>query len=348
MPARNQIIAQPSAAIGPFQEQHIDAACVSSSVVERATGQIQWDALDSRFPYHPDAPKKHSSYKYQNVSGERWGSGTLIGYDLFLTGAHCVQPQNGNGWVTPYHTKKDQQLSAERMVRLMHVNFNYQHTTCRNDSVADLLSPPTHNEESFAIVELVEYGFRIGDSPLDYAIVRLTGNPGFSYGFAEISISPLALGARIYIWQHPKGQPKKLAAGQYLGVSSEDPAIINHNANTEGGSSGAGAAINEKTIFSVHIQGDSKTGINSATRMSAIYMRSPTIQRIVEQQNQNALAGLQLQQETKPDHTALKVAAGVGIGMFALWGLYKLSQSAPKSRSAPGPGTRISSAAHIT
>jgi V8-like Glu-specific endopeptidase len=234
-------------------EQYNGAYPVSVDFVQRrqrAVGQIQWESdLAARY----DDPG--------NVNGQRWCSGTLIAPNLFLTAGHCFDT-NSNGWQYPINDDGDF-LPPEEAAREMKVNFNYQENA---DGVVQA-------GESFAIVDLVEH--RLGG--LDYAIVRLAGNPGLTYGVAPLSTASPD-GADVGIIGHPNGMPKKISAGT-LG-SHNDTQLFYGNVDTLGGSSGSGVLLESTgAVIGVHTNGGcfNGGGSNSGVRLAAIRSSSPTI-----------------------------------------------------------------------
>ena len=60
-----------------------------------------------------------------NVSGVRWGSGTMIGPDLFLTCGHLFDP-DPNGWTVPRQNGTANAISPQQAATNMHLNFEYQ------------------------------------------------------------------------------------------------------------------------------------------------------------------------------------------------------------------------------
>jgi len=107
---------------------------------ERAVAQVQWNNNLASIYTSPG-----------NVSGVRWGSGTMISPDLFLTAGHLFD-QTGNGWTRPRVNGTSNTISPQEIATNMHLNFNFQD---------DPLGNP-RTEQSFAITGLLEYRLEIG------------------------------------------------------------------------------------------------------------------------------------------------------------------------------------------
>lgn len=126
---------------------------------QASVGQLQWDAdLGGSYADPGD------------VSDVRWCTGTLISHNLFLTAGHCFD-QNPSRWRVPRIDGTDDPIPPEEIASRMHVNFNYQVDPDGN----------LRTEVGFDIDALVEY--RLGG--LDFAIVRLVGTPGASFGIGK-------------------------------------------------------------------------------------------------------------------------------------------------------------------
>ncbi|MGH9243585.1 MAG: trypsin-like serine peptidase [Acidimicrobiales bacterium] len=219
---------------------------------ERPVGQLQWN---------DDLATKYA--QPGNVSGVRWCSGTLISCDLFLSAGHCFD-RSGGGWSRPIDGATGEVISEAEIATNMHVNFNYQ------------LDPDGNlrTEDSFPVLELVEY--RLGS--LDFAVVRLGGNPGRHYGYTRVATGDAAVGDLLTIIGHPMGLPKKIEAGpltdlhaQWLGYNDID---------TLGGNSGSGVLGPDGRVVGVHTNGGcdpSMTGHNHGVRISSILAASPTV-----------------------------------------------------------------------
>ena len=217
-----------------------------------AVGNIQWNSNLAAIYTNPG-----------NVSGVRFCSGTLIGADLFLTAGHCFD-QTGGGWARPRINGTDLIIPPEEIATNMHIDFNYQ-------------SDPTGKPreiQSFAIVELLEYRL----NGLDFAIVRVAGNPGQTFGITGVSQQDASIGDMLCIIGHPEGMPKRIEAGPLSGIS--DNFLLYNDIDTLGGSSGSGILGPAGTVVGVHTNGgcdDVAVGNNFGVRISPILAASPIL-----------------------------------------------------------------------
>jgi hypothetical protein len=228
---------------------------------ERPVGQIQWN--------------DHLSRLYRragNVAGVRWASGVLISRDLFISAGHAFDQYPGN-WIVPWADGASGPISPQEIARNMRVNFNYQIDP----------SGRLHREESFPILELLEY--RLGG--LDYAIVRLGGAPGDKYGFAQLAAEDSRDGDMLCIIQHPEGQPKRIAAGPQ--TYSFGHRIGYNSIDTLGGSSGSGILqVASEAIVGIHTNGGCHLNIighNHGIRLSAVMRVSAVLKRLFSPQS---------------------------------------------------------------
>jgi hypothetical protein len=146
-----------------------------------------------------------------NVSGVRWGSGTMISPDLFLTCGHLFD-QTGGGWERPRRNGTSTIISPQEIARNMRLNFNFQ---------LDAAGSP-RPEQSFPILDLLE--FRLGG--LDMAVCRIGGNPGGAFGQAQVSPTDAVATEMLCIIGHPAGMRKRIEAGP---TTSIDGALIRYN-----------------------------------------------------------------------------------------------------------------------
>ena len=202
-----------------------------------------------------------------NVNGVRWGSGTMIGPDLFLTCGHLFDA-DPNGWVIPRQNGTSNAISPQQAAANMHLNFNYQLDE----------SGTQRAEQSFPITQLVEY--RLGG--LDMALCRIGGSPGNIYGWSEFSTTNAAVGDMLAIIGHPLGQPKRIEAGPCTTLTGS--VIRYDDIDTLGGNSGSGIVHSPSgRIVGVHTNGgcnSAGTGSNSGVAIVAIINASPTLQAL--------------------------------------------------------------------
>ena len=207
-----------------------------------------------------------------NVSGVRWGSGTMIADDLFLTCGHLFD-QTGGGWERPRQNGTTNIILPQEIARNMHLNFNYQLDPAGN----------LRTEQSFAIVELLEY--RLGG--LDMALCRIAGSPGATFGRAAVSTTDAAVPDTICIIGHPAGQPKRIEAGPTTAI---DGNLIRYNdIDTLGGNSGSGVLrASDGQLVGIHTNGGctpaspAGSGSNFGQRIAAVIAVSPTLQRLTQ------------------------------------------------------------------
>lgn len=223
-------------------------------------GQLQWNDNLATIYTNPGS-----------VSGMRWCSGTLISQNLFLSAGHCFD-QIGGGWQRPLQNGTNNVISSQEIATNMHVNFNYQVDPDGN----------LRNEQSFDVLSLVEY--RLGD--LDFAVVRLAGNPGDTFGWTRVSATNAEEGDMLCIIQHPAGLPKRIEAGEAFHL--HDSRVGYDSIDTLGGSSGSGILKSpDGNIVGVHTNGGCSAAAqshNHGVRITSIIDASPTLSSLVTRQ----------------------------------------------------------------
>ena len=239
-------------------EQYDGTLGVSAAFVnarQRPVGQVQWNTNLASIYTNPG-----------DVSGVRWGSGTLISADLFLTAGHLFD-RTADGWTLPRQNGTNQVISSQEIATNMRVNFNFQFDPTGN----------LRQEQSFAITGLVE--FRLGG--LDFAVVRLAGTPGATFGRSRISDSDAHVGDMLCIIGHPAGLPKRIEAGPATQLTGDS--IRYNDIDTLGGNSGSGILRDDEFLVGVHTNGGCTAtgGSNSGTRISSILAASPTVRALV-------------------------------------------------------------------
>ena len=168
-------------------------------------------------------------------SSAKYCSGSLIASNLFLTAGHCVDSTTVGDYVS----------------------FNFERA--KGSSV--LLT-----ESHFRVEAIVED--ELGG--VDYAIVRLAGTPGATWGITAVASADPATGAAITIIGHPAAAPKKIEAGTVQSYSGSY--MYYGNVDTLGGSSGSGILNSSGQIVGVHTNGGctSGGGANSGVRIGKI------------------------------------------------------------------------------
>ena len=221
---------------------------------ERAVAQVQWNNNLAAIYTNPG-----------NVSGVRWGTGTMIGPDLFLTAGHLFD-QTGGGWNRPRVNGTTNIISSQEIATNMHLNFNYQ-----VDAGGALEA-----EVSFPILQLLEYRL----NGVDFAVCRIGGSPGNTYGWAGVSNVDAAVNDTLCIIGHPAGQPKRIEAGPCTTLNGNE--IRYNDIDTLGGNSGSGILHDTSgQVVGVHTNGGCNaagTGSNFGMRITAIRNASPAIQ----------------------------------------------------------------------
>jgi V8-like Glu-specific endopeptidase len=181
-------------------------------------------------------------------NSNKYCTGTLISENLFLTASHCVDSTTLNDFAV----------------------FNYQ----RMPGTTQLAK-----QDHVKILEVVEQS----NGGLDYAILKLEGTPGATYGFTHISGTEVELGHLLTIIQHPSGNPKAVDVGHRSGTRETDYMTYN-DLDTEPGSSGSGVLDQTGQLVGVHTNGGCTptAGDNAAVMMTKIVAASPTIQSLMQ------------------------------------------------------------------
>lgn len=180
----------------------------------------------------------------QSTSRNSACSGTMIDDDIYLTAAHCK------------HKVGD------------HVVFEYEHDQIGNKK----------KSSKFKINEVLEDGQRGGS--LDYAIHRIEGAPGLKFGTIKPVPRKVEKGETLVIIAHPMARLKQVD----VGPSTSQGLYLNHQVDTESGSSGAGVLTSKGELIAVHIAGGCSrngSGSNLATPMTAIAKVSKIIKSMM-------------------------------------------------------------------
>lgn len=183
------------------------------------------------------------------AKSDKFCTGTMISPDLFITASHCVDSSTPGKWVV----------------------FNYE----TKPKSKELLP-----QEHFKIAAVVEEG-AAQPTRLDYAILRIEGNPGAKFGFTPVRAVTPPKGHLLTIIQHPSGNPKQIESGPVAG--EEGNYVLYSDLDTEPGSSGSGVLDKDGAIVAIHTNGGctASGGANRGVKMADIAKASPTIQKLL-------------------------------------------------------------------
>jgi V8-like Glu-specific endopeptidase/endonuclease/exonuclease/phosphatase (EEP) superfamily protein YafD len=166
-------------------------------------------------------------------AGNKFCSGTLIGTNVFLTASHCV----GSTTVGQF------------------VSFNYE--------LSGAAGSPALTESFFRIGEIID-----DNTSLDFAIVRLQGDPGGRFDWTDIDEAGTNINDLITIVQHPSVEPKQVEVGHVASLTTDT--ISYGDLDTMPGSSGSGILDHQGRLVGVHTNGGCTAtgGTNSGSRMT--------------------------------------------------------------------------------
>ncbi len=165
---------------------------------------------------------KAVAYIEVSTDEKSWsGTGFLIAPDLLLTNQHVLP---------------DATLLSRTIFR-----FNYQLTF---QGQAELF-------EDYKVFGQPDY---IANSELDYAIVRLAGNPGNKWGHLTLSTQIPAKDSRVNIIQHPNGLPKQISIQNNF-VKFASDTKLQYVTSTLPGSSGSPVFNNKWEVVGLHHAG---------------------------------------------------------------------------------------------
>lgn len=182
---------------------------------------------------------------------------TIISEVYILTNYHCVPGMDGNEVVT-------------RAILKMGYLDKFE-------------APGELYEVSITPVEAVR--------ELDYAVLRVEGNPSSKYGFIPLQVRDPELGEELFIVHHPEGDPQRLTR-RNCRLMSSPAAITNtqlrHRCDTKGGSSGSlifsdNYVGNSFSVVGLHFAGfkpRTPDPYNSAKRLTTILGQSSVLRQI--------------------------------------------------------------------
>jgi len=181
-------------------------------------------------------------------SSNKYCTGTMISENLFLTASHCVDSTTLHDYAV----------------------FNYQRMHG---------STQLEQQVHVKILEVVEQSL----GGLDYAILKLDGTPGATYGYTHVNSAEIELGHMLTIIQHPSGNPKAVDVGHRSG-SRENDYMTYADLDTDLDSSGSGVLDQNGMLVGVHTNGGCTptAGDNAAVLMTKIAAASPTIQKLMQ------------------------------------------------------------------
>lgn len=166
--------------------------------------------------------------------------------------------------------------------------------------------------EKVGVVEATRVAVVTENPDLDYALLRVlpnnsTADLGRRYGYLRLRAAGPTDGETIYIPQHPRGEPKEIAA-----IKDGKPAIIEvattssgtllylrrdsdtsnvqptvwYNADTEPGSSGSPVlSRKDNTVVALHRAGSSETSQSASSELFNMGVRIDLIARDLQQRN---------------------------------------------------------------
>ena len=192
------------------------------------------------------------------------GTGFLVSSDLVLTNYHVVEM---------YIDVIDPDLKRVRDTAQLRCRFDYAiETGGENPGLVKTFRTDAGWLVDHSKYSRVDPGDQGGFPPLnelDYALLRLNEpvgdapGPGGGIKRGWITLSTLPPVPQptdvLFIVQHPKGQPLKLAVGAVIALN-QNGTRIRYDTNTEGGSSGSPCLDAKLNLVALHHGGDPDTG----------------------------------------------------------------------------------------
>jgi hypothetical protein len=188
------------------------------------------------------------------------GTGFLVGPDLLLTNYHVVEM---------YIDVIDPTIARIRDTAELRCRFDYAvDATGERAGTLKQFAPGSGWLIDYSKYSGVDPGDRGGapqPTELDYALLRLAEPAGEApapagagkRGWIPMSTVPPSLQAKdiLFIVQHPKGDPLKLAVGAVL-ERNPNGTRVRYDANTDGGSSGSPCFDVKLNLVAIHHAGD--------------------------------------------------------------------------------------------
>lgn len=133
------------------------------------------------------------------------------------------------------------------------------------------------------------------DARLDYALARVAGAPGATYGTVRLSGEAVAGNRSMLVIHHPLGRPKVMSRFRCFAMKDQaEGPDLRHRCDTLGGSSGSLMFDASVAGIALHKEGglDPKdpSSFNKATRLSAILGRSRILSEIAAGQGRPVAA----------------------------------------------------------
>lgn len=170
-------------------------------------------------------------------------TGFLISEDRMLTNEHCINRQE----------------VCENAVAL----FGYE--VGENGSLS--------LGEQYRCAELIKF-----DATLDYALIRLAGNPGSVWGKLELTRRLPAQDEQAYMIQHPAGEPKQISRKGCLVTTpaadgNASGTDFGHKCDTLGGSSGSPVLGRDFAVVGLHHFGFDASDLKWREENRAVQMK---------------------------------------------------------------------------
>ncbi len=188
--------------------------------------------------------------EYPTPEGDAFGTGFLVGADRILTNYHVVNPPGATApdpsTITCRfdYAVEDGVTSKGKTVALDVAGWNIKQSPYSQVDPGDSGGLPGENELDFALLKLAQ---PIGEETIQ-------ADPRGWIDLTHPAPAPVA-GDILFIVQHPKGDPLKLAIGATKGMNGNGTRV-RYDANTEGGSSGSPCFDTKLRLVALHHGGD--------------------------------------------------------------------------------------------